>query len=126
MLAEVPSATLLGVEGHRVLVEVHVGQGLPGFTVVGLPDASCREARDRVRAAVLSSKLKWPDTRITVNLAPTHVRKVGSGLDLAIAMALLGASNQLNPEALKGLMFLGELGLNGTLRPILGILPLDR
>ena len=58
MLAEVPSATLLGVEGHRVLVEVHVGQGLPGFTVVGLPDASCREARDRVRAAVLSSKLK--------------------------------------------------------------------
>ncbi len=124
MLAEVPSATLLGVEGHRVLVEVHVGQGLPGFTVVGLPDASCREARDRVRAAVLSSKLKWPDTRITVNLAPTHVRKVGSGLDLAIAMALLGASKQLNPEALKGLMFLGELGLNGTLRPILGILPL--
>ena len=124
MLAEVPSATLLGVEGHRVLVEVHVGQGLPGFTVVGLPDASCREARDRVRAAILSSKLKWPDTRITVNLAPTHVRKVGSGLDLAIAIALLGASKQLKAEAFRGLAFFGELGLNGTLRPILGVLPL--
>jgi len=124
MLAEVPSATLLGVEGHPVLVEVHVGHGLPGFTVVGLPDASCREARDRVRAAVLSSKLKWPDTRITVNLAPTHVRKVGSGLDLAIAMALLGASEQLSPEVLQGFAFLGELGLNGTLRPVLGMLPL--
>ena len=124
MLAEVPSATLLGVEGHPVVVEVHVGQGLPGFTVVGLPDASCREARDRVRAALLSSKLKWPDTRITVNLAPTHVRKVGSGLDLAIAVALLAASKQIKLEALNGLAFLGELGLNGTLRPILGVLPL--
>ena len=124
MLADVPSATLLGVEGHPVTVEVHVGSGLPGFNVVGLPDASCREARDRVRAAVLSSKFRWPDTRITVNLAPTNLRKVGSGLDLAIAMALLAASEQIPKGALRGLGFLGELGLNGTLRPLLGMLPL--
>lgn len=80
MLAHVPSATLLGVDGHAVRVEVHVSNGLPCFTVVGQPDASCREARDRVRAAVQSSGFKWPDRRITVNLAPTDVRKVGARL----------------------------------------------
>jgi len=124
MLAEVPSATLLGVVGHPVTVEVHVGSGLPGFNVVGLPDASCREARDRVRSAVLSSRFKWPDARVTVNLAPTNLRKVGSGLDLAIAVGLLAASEQIPIGDLSGFGFLGELGLNGTLRPILGTLPL--
>jgi magnesium chelatase family protein len=71
MIASIPSATLLGVQGRAVLVEVHVSNGLPGFTVVGLPDAACREARDRVRAALLSSGLPWPMCRVTVNLAPT-------------------------------------------------------
>ena len=92
MLATVRSATLLGVDGHAVTVEVHVSVGLPSFTVVGLPDTSCREARDRVRAAILSSGLAWPKQRITVNLAPSGLRKAGSGLDLAIAMAVLVAS----------------------------------
>ncbi|MHB1137943.1 MAG: YifB family Mg chelatase-like AAA ATPase [Microthrixaceae bacterium] len=124
MLATVPSATLLGVEGHAVLVEVHVAQGLPCFNVVGLPDTSCREARDRVRAAVQSSSFSWPQTRVTVNLAPTNVRKIGSGLDLAIAVALLVASKQLPAPAVEGFAFLGELGLDGTVRPILGTLPL--
>ena len=72
MLATVRSATLVGVWGHPVSVEVHVADGLPGFTVVGLPDASCREARDRVRAAIVSSKLHWPMKRVTVNLAPAR------------------------------------------------------
>ena len=91
MLATVSSATLHGIRGRPITVEVHVGAGLPGFTVVGLPDTSCREARDRVRAAFATSRLRWPDTRITVNLAPSGVPKVGAGLDLAIAMGVLVA-----------------------------------
>ena len=103
MLASIPSATLLGVDGHAVTVEVHVANGLPGFTIVGLPDAACREARDRVRAALLSSGSPWPNQRITVNLAPSGVRKVGAGLDLAIAVGLLVARGELPPEAVDGI-----------------------
>lgn len=124
MLAHVPSATLLGVEGRRVRVEVHVSNGLPCFTVVGQPDTSCREARDRVRAAVQSCGKKFPDRRITVNLVPTGVRKVGSGLDLAIAMALLVADKQLPQDALTGIGLLGELGLDGAVRGVPGALPM--
>jgi hypothetical protein len=91
LLATVGSATLIGVEGCAITVEVHVSPGLPQFTIVGLPDASCREARDRVRAAMLSSALAWPQRRVTVNLAPSDVRKGGTGLDLPIAVALLAA-----------------------------------
>ena len=94
MLATIRSATLSGVWGHPVSVEVHVANGLPAFTVVGLPDTSCREARDRVRAAILSSGLDWPMRRITVNLAPSNVPKAGAGLDLAIA---LGTAGRLRP-----------------------------
>jgi magnesium chelatase family protein len=111
---------LLGIDGHAVTVEVHVSSGLPSFTVVGLPDPSCREARDRVRAALLSSDLKWPAQRVTVNLAPPTVRKVGSGLDLAIAVALLVASGQVRQEAVGDRAFLGELGLDGSVRPVAG------
>jgi magnesium chelatase family protein len=82
VLASVASATLSGALGRPVSVEVHVSNGLPGFTIVGLPDAAVREARDRVRAAVLSSGLAWPLQRVTVNLAPSGVRKGGAGLDL--------------------------------------------
>jgi magnesium chelatase family protein len=124
VLATVRSATLAGLSGRPVAVEVHVANGLPGFTVVGLPDTSCREARDRVRAAIVSSGLDWPMSRITVNLAPSGVPKVGSGLDLAIAIGILAASDQLKPEAIADLAFLGELGLDGSLRPVSGVLPL--
>ena len=123
-LATARSATLLGVDGHAVDVEVHVSSGLPGFTIVGLPDTSCREARDRVRAAILSSNLAWPMQRVTVNLAPSTVRKGGAGLDLAIAVALLEASEQLPEHSIEGLGFVGELGLDGTLRAVPGTLPL--
>ncbi len=101
MIASIPSATLLGVEGRPVSVEVHVSSGIPGFHVVGLPDAACRESRDRVRAALLSSKLTWPQKRITVNLAPSSIRKGGAGLDLAIAIGLLVAAEELDPEVVE-------------------------
>src|SRR3954469_9854832 len=97
MLASIPSATLLGVDGHRVTVEVHAAIGIPSFTIVGLPDTACREAKERVRAAFVSSGLGWPNKRITVNLAPSAVRKVGSSLDLAIAIGLLVAGGGAPP-----------------------------
>ncbi|MBS1836289.1 MAG: YifB family Mg chelatase-like AAA ATPase [Actinobacteria bacterium] len=124
MLASVTSATLLGVRGHLVTVEAHVSSGLPGFTIVGLPDASCRESRDRVRAALLSSGHEWRQQRVTVNLAPTNLRKVGAGLDLAIALALLAATEQIDAEVLRDRAFVAELGLDGGLRHVVGMLPL--
>ncbi|MGI8809986.1 MAG: YifB family Mg chelatase-like AAA ATPase [Acidimicrobiales bacterium] len=124
MIATIPSATLLGVEGTPVAVEVHVSNGLPCFTIVGLPDASCRESRDRVRAALLSSGLPWSLKRVTVNLAPSSVRKGGAGLDLPIAVGLLVASDDLAAEAVAGCGFIGELGLDGSIRRVPGIVPL--
>ena len=124
MLATVPSASLLGVDGHPVSVEVHVASGLPGFTVVGSPDAVCREARDRVRAAILSCQLNWPPQRVTVNLAPSGLRKGGAALDLAMAIGVLVASEQLPATAITDVAFIGELGLDGTLRRVVGALPL--
>src|SRR5918992_5276764 len=118
MLATVPSATLHGVEGRPVRVEVHVSNGLPGFSVVGLPDATCRESRDRVRAALLSSGLPWPMRRVTVNLAPSGMRKAGAGLDLPIAVALLAAAGELPVDAVADTAFIGELGLDGSLRRV--------
>jgi magnesium chelatase family protein len=123
VIAAIPSATLLGVQGRKILVEVHVSNGLPGFTIVGLPDAACREARDRVRAALLSSGLPWPMRRVTVNLAPSGVRKAGAGLDLPIAIGLLVATGELEAASAAGCGFVGELGLDGTLRSVPGVLP---
>lgn len=123
MFTTISSATVLGVEGQPVTVEAHVSSGLPGFSIVGLPDTACREARDRVRAALLSSGCQWPQKRVTVNLAPSGVRKVGSGLDLAIALALLVADEQLGADVLDGLAAVGELGLDGTVRGVPGIVP---
>ena len=120
MLATVPSASVLGVTGRAVSVEVHVSPGLPAFTVVGLPDASCREARDRVRAALLSSGAEWPSRRVTVNLAPSGLRKEGAGLDLAIAIGVLVADGQLDAEFVEGMAFVAELGLDGSLRRVPG------
>jgi magnesium chelatase family protein len=125
VLAAVRAATLFGVEGRPVTVEVHVAtSGLPGFQLVGLPDEACRESRDRVRAAVLSSGLRWPNVRITVNLAPSSQRKGGSGLDLAIAIGLLAANGQVHTESIEGLGFLAELGLDGSLRAVPGAAPM--
>lgn len=124
MLATVQAASLRGVEAAPVTVEVHVSSGLPCFTIVGLPDTACREARDRARAAVLSSGLAWPSRRITVNLAPSGLRKSGAGLDLAVALGVLVADEQLPASVVYDRAFLGELGLDGTIRPVVGMVPL--
>jgi len=124
MIATVRSATLDGIVGRPVVVEVHVANGLPCFTIVGLPDASCREARDRVRAAIVSSDLEWPIRRITVNLAPGGVPKIGAGLDLPMAVGVLVASGQIPAAAVAGLGLVGELGLDGSVRSVPGAFPL--
>src|SRR5690348_10806042 len=124
MLAAVRSAVLEGVDGRVVTVEVHIGRGLPAYTVVGLPDTAGRESRERVRAALVSSDLSYPQTRVTVNLAPATVRKSGAGLELAIALGLLAADGSLPAGALDGLAVLGELGLDGRVRPVTGTLGL--
>lgn len=124
MLAAVRSATVFGVEGRPVTVEVHVSTGLPAFQIVGLPDEACRESRDRVRAAVLCSELVWPSCRVTVNLAPSNQRKGGSGLDLAIAIGFLAAHGQVPVSQIEGLGFVGELGLDGSLRQVAGVAPM--
>ncbi len=122
MLACVRSAMLFGVEGLIVDVQVHVSTGLPSYTFVGLPDAAVREARDRVRAALLSSGSRWPQRRVTVNLAPSGVRKSGPGLDLPFALGLMVASDELPDGVLDGVGVIGELGLDGSLRPVPGVL----
>ena len=124
MIASIPSAVLVGVDGKQVAVEVHVSNGLPGFTVVGLPDTAVRESRDRVRAALLSSGLSWPLRRVTVNLAPSGMRKGGAGLDLPIAVGVLVASGVVDPALVEGLAFVGELGLDGSLRGVPGMVAL--
>ncbi|MGZ4736785.1 MAG: YifB family Mg chelatase-like AAA ATPase [Acidimicrobiia bacterium] len=124
MLASIPSATLLGVDGQPVWVEVHVSSGLPCYNVVGLPDAAGRESRERVRAALLSSGVEFPLKRITVNFAPGNVRKTGAGLELAIALGIMIAESQLPEDCLDGAGVLGELGLDGSVRPVPGTLVL--
>jgi magnesium chelatase family protein len=124
MLASIQASTLWGVESQPVVVEVHISNGLPTFTVVGQPDSACREARDRVRAALLSSGCQWPQTRTTVNLAPAEVRKAGASLDLPIAIGILVASGAIPAERVQGIAFLGELGLDGSLRRFPGAIPL--
>jgi magnesium chelatase family protein len=122
LLACVRSAMLFGVEGLVVDVQVHVSTGLPSYTFVGLPDTAVRESRDRVRAALLSSGLSWPQRRVTVNLAPSGVRKSGPGLDLPFALGLMTASEELPAGVLDGVGVIGELGLDGSLRPVPGVL----
>ncbi len=124
MLASIPSATLLGVDGQPVRVEVHVAQGLPCYHVVGLPDAAGRESRERVRAALTSSGIDFPMQRITVNFAPGNVRKAGAGLELAVALGLMVAKSDLPDDCLDGIAVLGELGLDGSVRPVPGTLVL--
>ena len=123
MMARLKSVGLTGLNGYLVDVEADLSQGLPGFDVVGLPDAAVRESRDRVRAAIKNSGYTYPVSRITVNLAPADVKKEGAVYDLPLYLALLKASGQLKAP-LEGRAFLGELSLDGTLRPVRGVLPM--
>jgi magnesium chelatase family protein len=122
MLACVATFALDGVSSREVTVEVDVRRGLPAFTLVGLPDRAVRESRERVRAALLNSELDFPQKRLTVNLAPAHVRKAGPSFDLAIAVGLLAASGQVPEEALAASALCGELSLTGEIRPVRGAL----
>ncbi|MEX0836933.1 MAG: YifB family Mg chelatase-like AAA ATPase [Gemmatimonadota bacterium] len=123
MLAQVISGTVHGVEPVFVRVEVNLASGLPAFTVVGLPYGAVRESRERVATALRNSGFDLPNRRITVNLAPGDVRKEGTAFDLPIAVGLLVAAGIVSPGALHRVAFLGELGLDGTLRPVPGVLP---
>lgn len=117
------AVSLVGLTGHVVEVEAHLAASVPAFTLVGLPDASLSEARDRVRAATTSSGIRWPQRRITVNLSPASLPKAGSGFDLAVAVATLAAAGVCDPSPVSGVVHLGELGLDGRLRPVRGVLP---
>ncbi len=123
MIGRTRSVVLTGVRGHVIDVEAHLAASLPAFTLVGLPDTSLHEARDRVRAAVASSALAWPQRRITVNLSPASLPKSGSVTDLAIAVAVMAAGGMIAPTSAARAVHLGELGLDGHVRPVRGILP---
>ncbi len=112
-----------GIEGLLIRVEVYLADGVPGFHTVGLPDASVREARERVRAALTTSGFEFPQNRITINLAPADVPKQGAGFDLAVAVGLLAAKGLVSAERLESTLLMGELALNGGLRPVRGVLP---
>lgn len=122
--AKVLSVGLVGVTGHLVEVEADLAAGLPAVVISGLPDTALHEARDRVRAAMVNSGQRWPNRRITLNLLPATLPKFGSAFDLAIAAALLGGSGELPLLPLEGVVVLGELGLDGTVRPVRGVLPM--
>lgn len=124
MITRARSAVLLGLDGSPVDVETDLSNGLPTYTVVGLPDATVKESRDRIRAAIKNAGLEFPMKRITINLAPAHTRKEGSHLDLPMALGILSASEQIKHNRLLETGFLGELSLNGELQPVQGILPL--
>jgi magnesium chelatase family protein len=122
-LASAWAVALQGVDGMLVEIEAHIGPGLPGLQMVGLPDTALSEARDRVRAAVLNSGQRWPPRRMTLALSPATLPKGGSSYDVALACALLAADGRIPAERLCGLVLIGELALDGRLRPVRGVLP---
>ena len=122
-VARTHSIALVGVEGHPVEIETDIANGLPCLLLVGLPDTALREARDRIRAAIINSHEQWPQRRVTVGLSPASLPKRGSGFDLGIALSILAAAGAVPGAAIDGVAFLGELGLDGRLRPVRGVLP---
>jgi magnesium chelatase family protein len=126
MLAAVRSAAVQGVEAYPVTVEVDAANGLPQWTIVGLPAGAVKESRERVGAALVNAGFRLPARRITINLAPADVRKDGTAFDLPIALGVLVATGQLPEQAVHGRLYLGELGLDGTVRPVRGALPVAR
>ncbi|MFC9270544.1 YifB family Mg chelatase-like AAA ATPase [Streptomyces zhihengii] len=117
------SVALVGVEGVVVEVQADLEPGVAAFTLVGLPDKSLVESRDRVRAAVVNSGAEWPQKKLTVGLSPASVPKGGSGFDLAVAVAVLAAAERIDPRQIADLVLIGELGLDGRVRPVRGVLP---
>lgn len=124
MFAKVKSFGLLGLNGYKIDVEVDTSLGLPSFDIVGLPDAAIKESKERVRYAIKNTGFSFPTTKIAVNLAPANVKKVGANYDLPIAVGLLMSTKQIKYDKVEKFVFIGELGLDGTLRPVRGILPM--
>ncbi|HOP74636.1 MAG TPA: YifB family Mg chelatase-like AAA ATPase [Bacillota bacterium] len=122
MLAKIISLAYAGIDGYPVQIEVDLGGGVPSFDIVGLPDLAVREARDRVRAAIKNSGLEFHFHRITVNLAPANIKKEGSGFDLPIAIGILAAKHEISLEKIPETVFVGELALDGSVRPVNGML----
>ena len=124
--AQVYTRSVVGLHAPQVIIEVHLSQGLPALTIVGLPAAAVRESKDRVRSAILNSGFQFPNRRLTINLAPADLPKDGARLDLPIAIGILAASGQLEPDGLSTFEFIGELALNGELRQVTGSLAVAR
>lgn len=124
MLAKVLSSAVIGVEAYLVEVEVDIEKGLPAFTTVGLPETAVKESKERVKAAIRNSGYDFPDDRITVNLAPAHIKKEGTGFDLPIALGILAATGHVPTRALEEYLFLGELSLDGRIKSVMGSLPM--
>ncbi|MBT0568371.1 YifB family Mg chelatase-like AAA ATPase [Williamsia sp. CHRR-6] len=122
-LGRVRTVAISGVDGVVVEIEAFIGQGLPGVSLVGMADASLKESRDRVRAAITNSEKPWPDGRVTLNLSPASLPKSGSNYDLALAIAVLAANGEVATHRLDSTVFLGELGLDGRIRGVRGVLP---
>ena len=122
-LARTYAMALAGVQGHLVEIEADIENGLVALFLVGLPDTALREARDRIRAAIVNSRESWPQRRVTVGLSPASLPKRGSAFDLGIAVAILAADGAVGRERLGGTVFVGELGLDGRLRSVPGVLP---
>lgn len=125
MLAKVLSAAVIGLDAFTVEVETHLERGLPNLSIVGLPDNVVKESKDRINAAIKNSDFMFPLKKITINLAPADIKKEGSSYDLPIAIAILGATGQLDIENTKDFIILGELSLDGTVRPVKGALPIS-
>jgi magnesium chelatase family protein len=121
-LSVIKARALVGIDAPLVRVETHLSSGLPGFNLVGMPETTVRESKDRVRSAIINSHFDFPDAKITVNLAPADLPKEGGRFDLAIALGVLAASGQINMKSLSQYEFIGELGLDGALHPVTGVL----
>jgi magnesium chelatase family protein len=124
MFFEIKSAGLLGIDGIKITVELDVSNGLPSFSIVGLPDLAIKESKERVRSSLINRGFGFPPKRITVNLSPSNIRKQGTFYDLPIAVGILSYIGVLDQEKTNDYAFLGELSLDGVIKPINGVLPM--
>ena len=124
MLAKVLSSAVIGIDAYLVEVEVDITHGLPTFTTVGLPETSVKESKERVKSAINNSGYSFPDDRITVNLAPANIKKEGTGFDLPIALGILAATRVISQNVISKYLILGELSLDGRIKPVNGSLPM--
>ena len=124
MISKISTATIYGIDGIKIDVEVDISFGLPAFNIVGLPETSVKESKERVRAAIKNAGFEFPNDRITVNLAPADVKKEGAGFDLPIALLMTAVTGKINRTMLFESMIAGELALDGSVRPVKGVLPM--